>query len=306
MLRAFVTLAVLTVLLTGQTTTQASDDGQATEQFDLLIRQGRISEASQNLESYTAAHADSWRALYQLGYIYFRLHRIHPSLNMLSKSLAIYSGFAEAHKILAFDLNILGRKDLAISELQKAIALDPASWESRYELGRIYFERGSYLQAVEQFEKVKLLAPEFVKTYHNAGLAYNAIGDRDKAVQNFDEGLRLNAGQKQPSAWPLIDYATYFNLQSDFGRARDLLVAAIKIDGSWAQEFEELAKAYRGLGEVRQAIENLQKANSINPHKVENHYVLARLYTQTHQPEEARRELTEYDKDRQRTAARQP
>ena len=305
-MRRFVLLPiVLSVGLAGQNASVA-DEEQATKNFDSLIKQGQFSEAGTQLESYTAAHPDSWRACYQLGYAYFRLHRILPSLTMLSKSLAMHGGFAEAHKILAFDLNILGRKDLAIGELEKAIALDKSSWESRYELGRIYFERGSYLQAVDQFERVKVLAPGFVKAYHNAGLAYSAIGEREKAVRNFEEGVRLNAVQKQPSAWPLIDYATYFNLRGEFEKARHLLLAAIQIDASWAQEFEELSKAYRGLGETKEAIDSLQKANAIQTHKVENHYVLARLYTQIHRPEEARRELAAYDKDRHPSAANQP
>ena len=212
----------------------------------------------------------------------------------------------EAHKILAFDLNILGRKDLAVSELEKAIKLAPASWESRYELGRIYFERGSYLQAIDQFEQVKRLSPEFVKAYHNAGLAYAAINNPVEAVKNFEDALRLNAKQRAPSAWPLIDYATYFNLQGDFEKARNLLLQAIQIDASWSQEFEELSKAYRGLGQTSEAIDSLKKAISIHPHKIENHYVLARLYAQTHRPEEAKRELSEYERDRRQSAANQP
>ncbi len=305
MRRVIATLAVLAVSLLGQAPSP-TDDEQAVQKSEALIKAGQFSEAREQLETYTAIHADSWRALYQLGYVYFRLHQIRSSLNMLSKSLAIHEEFAEAHKILAFDLNMLGRKDLAISELEKAIKLDPASWESHYELGRIYFERGSYLQAIDQFERVKRLSPEFVKAYHNAGLAYAAINSHAEAVKNFEDALRLNAKQQTPSAWPLIDYATYFNLQGDFEKARNLLLQAIQIDGSWAQEFEELSKSYRGLGQTSEAIDSLKKAISIHPHKIENHYVLARLYTQTHRPEEAKRELSEYERDRRRSATNQP
>ncbi len=284
----------------------ASDDEQAIDKFESLIKTEQFIEASTQLESYTATHPNSWRALYQLGYVDFRLHRIWPSLKVLSKSLAIHNDFAEAHKILALDLNILGSKDLAVSELEKAVQLDPSSWESRYELGRIYFERGSYLQAVNQLEKVKLAAPEFVKTYHNLGLAYSALDNSEKAAENFEAGLRLNNKQKEPSAWPLIDYATYLNLRGEFEKARNLLLQAIQINNSWAQEFEELSKAYRGLGQTNEAIDSLKKAVALHPHKVENHYVLARLYQQTHQPDEAKRELAEYEQDkRQNGVAKQ-
>jgi tetratricopeptide (TPR) repeat protein len=274
---------------------QPSDEAAAIASFELLIKAERYAQAASELERYTKAHPDSWRALYQLGYVDFRLHRITESVAALSKSLVRNTQFAEAHKILAFDLNILGRKDLAIAELEKSIALAPTLWESRYELGRIYYEQAFYLKAVEQFEQVIAAEPSFVKAYHNLGLAYAGIGDHSKAVANFEQGLRLNANQETPSAWPLIDYATYCNLQSDFERARALLEQAIRINGSWQQEYEELSKAQRGLGQLPEAIQSLKKAVELNPAKAENHYILARLYSQTHQPEQAKMELAAYE-----------
>ncbi|MBV9678784.1 MAG: tetratricopeptide repeat protein [Acidobacteriaceae bacterium] len=278
------------------------NDEQAIEKFEALIKAGQFSEVREQLETYTAVHTHSWQALYQLGYVYFRLHQIQPSLTMLSRSLATHSQFGEAHKVLAFDLNILGRKDLAIAELEKAINLTSNPWESRYELGRIYYEQGAYLKAVDQFEKAKALAPEFVKIYHNLGLAYAGTGNGAKAVENFEEGIRLNAKQKAVSAWPFIDYATYCNLQGDFPKARALLLQAIQIDSSWAQEFEELSKAYRGLGQTDEAINSLKRAISINPKKAETHYMLAQLYSQAHRSEEAKQELAEYERTRQQIA----
>ncbi len=263
--------------------------------FEALIKEGKYSEVCSQLESFTAHHPHSWRALYQIGYVDFRLHHIRKSLFSLSKSLALNDGFADAHKILAFDLNILGRQDLAIVELNAATRLDPASAESFYELGRIYYERGSYLQAVEKLERAKTLDPASVRVYHNLGLAYSAIGQNAKAIPNFEEGIRLNAKQPKPSPWPLIDYGTYHNLQGEFQRAKDDLLQAIAIDCSWDQEYDELSKAYRGLGQRKAAIDCLKHAIAINPTKAEYHYVLARLYTQTQQPEKARQELVDYE-----------
>ena len=279
--------------------TQPDAPGATVTRVETLIRAKQFAEARNVLDAYLPTHPKSWQALYQAGYVGFVLHSFQPSLDLLARSLAINDRFAASHKILAFDLNILGRKDLAIGELSKAIELDPSSWESRYELGRILYEQGSYVEAVKAFEGVKQLNPALVKTYHNLGLAYAGTGDHAKAVENFEAGLRLNASQTPRSAWPLIDYAAYLNLQSEFDRARQLLTESIGIDGQWAQAYEELSKAYRGLGRASDAIATLQRAVSLNPSKADNHYVLARLYTQTHQDAAARRELAEYERTRQ-------
>ncbi len=275
-----------------------ASDVPAIANFEALIKAGKYAEVRTVLEDYIARHPQSWQALYQLGYADFRLHRIQPSVAMLCKSLVLNPRFAESHKILAYDLNILGRQDLAIRELEQAIAYDPESAESHYELGRIYFEQGSYLQAIEHLEKAKALGPALIRVYHNLGLAYSAVGDNAKAVDNFDAGLRLNAHQKSPSAWPLIDYATYFNMRNNFEKARELLTHAIEIDNLWDQEYDELAKAYRGLGQTNEAINALKQAIVLNPRKAEYHYVLAQLYRQTHQLAQAKEQLAEFERQK--------
>jgi tetratricopeptide (TPR) repeat protein len=263
------------------------EEDAAVQKFDALIKGGHYTEAAPELEAYTKEHPDSWLAFYQLGYVCFRLHRIQDSARALSRSLALNSQYAEAHKILAYDLNIAGRQQLAIRELQQAIAIDPNSHESHYELGRIYFELGSYPLAVEEMEKARALKPDFVRVWHNLGLAYNATGDSAKAVECFEKALVLNSAQQPQSAWPYIDYATWYNLQNDFENARRLLVTAVQIDGRFDQAFEELGKAYRGLGDFEKAIDSYQKAVALNPRKAEYHYALAQLYRLIHRPEDA-------------------
>ncbi len=266
--------------------------------FESLIRSGKYAEAQAALEIYTAAHPTSWRSQYQLGYVYFRLHMIQPSVTLLCRSLLLNGDSAESHKILAYDLNILGHQDLALRELERALKADPNSAESHYEIGRIYYERGSYLDAVQHLERAKSLDPTAVRTYHNLGLAYAAVSESGKAVENFEEGLRRNAQSPKPSAWPLIDYATYYNLQGDFDKARALLLHSIAIETTWDQAFDELSKADRGLGQTSDAIDALRRAVALNPQKAEYHYVLARLYTQTHRLDEAKAQLAEYQQSR--------
>ena len=228
----------------------------------------------------------------------FRLQEIQPSLKALCKSLVLNPSFADSHKILGFDLNILGRQDLALHELELAIKQNPDSAESYYEAGRIYYERGAYLPAVEKLERARSLNPDSVRVYHNLGLAYAAIRENEKATANFEEGLRRNAKEPHPSAWPLIDYGTYLNLQGNFERARDLLLRSIEIDGKWDTAYDELSKSYRGLGMTSEAIVALRHAAMLNPGKAEYHYVLARLLTQTHQTQEAKVELNLYERQR--------
>ncbi len=109
-----------------------------------------------------------------MGYVYFRLHKIWPSIQLLSKSLSINVNNAEAHKILGMDFTIVNRLDLATKELEFAVQLNPKSAESQYALGHVYYEQGAYGRAVTNFQKAIALDPDYVKAYHNLGLAYEA------------------------------------------------------------------------------------------------------------------------------------
>lgn len=287
-----------------QAASELSGEDSAIRNFEVQIEHGSYAEVSSELESYTAAHPKSWQALYQLGYVYLQLHQVQKSLIALSKSLVLNDKFPDAHKTLAFDLNILGRQDLATVELKRAIQLDPKSFESHYELGRILFEKGYYLDAVEQFETAKSLKPDFVKAYHNQGLAYAALGENTKAIAEFQKALTLNAKAGVPSAWPLIDFGTYYNLQNDFSKAKDMLLQAIQIDGNSDQAFSELAKAYRGLGQTEEAIQSLKRAVAINPGKPEYHYSLAVLFRKVSQSAEASEQLKEYEASKKQAPAK--
>ncbi len=264
--------------------------------FDSLIKAGSYSEAAGQLTAYTAAHPSSWQALYQLGYVEFRLHHIQASLTALSHSLVLNKNSADSHRILAYDLNILGHPDMAVQELTKSLRCDSNNADTHYELGRIYYEQGAYTQSVRELEAAKALGPQLVRVYHNLGLAYSAIGENQKAIENFEQGLRLNAAAASPSAWPFIDYATFLNTQNQFSKARDLLVQSLEINQSWDRTFSELAKAYRGLNDPTQAIASLQKAIALNEKNPEYHYILSRLYTQTNQPTQAKLELAAYER----------
>lgn len=296
---------VKTVLLLPVAVAFAQSAGdESVGRFETLIKAGQFERVAAQAPDYVASHPKSWQAFYQLGYAYFRLHQNWRSLQALSKSLALNDQFPEAHKILALDLNILGKQELALAELEKAVALDPKSAESNYELGRIEYERGSYLNAAKHLEIAKALDPSAVRVYHNLGLAYAAVGRMDDALSNFDEGLRLNAKQSNPSAWPLIDYGTFLNMRNQFAEARDMLLHAVQIDARWDQAYFELSKAYRGLKQNDDAIAAVKKAITLNHDRPEYHYVLARLYSQTQRTDQAKAELAEYESRRPKDAAK--
>ena len=62
------------------------------KRFDRLIAEGEFQQVSTELRRFTEENPKSPRALYQLGYAYYRLHQIPAAVRALSAS-SVGSGF---------------------------------------------------------------------------------------------------------------------------------------------------------------------------------------------------------------------
>lgn len=244
-------------------------------ELDGLLSSGRYAEALPRLEKYVAEHPDSATAQYQLGYVYYRLHRVMPSVKALSASLSLDVSNADAHRVLGAALTILQKLDLAEREFKQAIALDPRNSESHYALGRVHYERGAYADAAIEFQTALPLGSSSFKVHQSLGLTFEALNDLPRARAHLEQAVELNQRQAKPSEWPLINLASFSNRRGEYEQATGLLRRALELaPGSETAHFQ-LAKAYRGLGKWKECAEELQAAIRLAPNNPEFFYTLA-------------------------------
>jgi tetratricopeptide (TPR) repeat protein len=284
--------AQLALLLLLSTVTTAGE----IQDFERLIAAAKYAEVEPQLEHFTASHPQSGEAWYQLGFVYFRQHKIWPSVKALSKSLSIDPSRAAAHKILGHDFTILGRLDLAIDEFRRAIALDPKSAESQYGLGRAHYENGDYKQAAEHLEQTIQLDPGYLKAWHNLGLALEALSETDRAREYFVKAIELQRTAAAKSEWPYLDFAGFENRQGNPQNAIDLLRQAEAINAQSDQVYFELAKAHRALEQWQPAIKAIERAIQLNPRAADYHYILSLLCRKTGRLEQSRTALLEFER----------
>jgi tetratricopeptide (TPR) repeat protein len=83
----------------------------------------------------------------------------------------------------------------AIEHLSKAIRLDndkKATLYAHYYLGLVYLEREMFEDAQAFFRKTLALGPNLIEAYYELGRAQWSAGDRDGAMQTWDEGFKAN------------------------------------------------------------------------------------------------------------------
>jgi tetratricopeptide (TPR) repeat protein len=252
-----------------------TDDLSRLEQVEAAIAAQKYEEAAPKLEAYLKDHPESWRAHYDLGYVEFRTHHIGASVKELSRSLALNLNNAEAHKILALDCNLVGRYDLAETELEEARRLKPGSAEIHYLLGRLYYTKGVYPLAKAEFESAIRLDSSYMKAYNNLGLTLEILGDNAAALKNYTTAAQLDEQQGLRSEWPYVYLSAYFNRQEQPKPALDYARKALELNPKSDLAYFQMAKAYRFQGDWKLAAEAARAAIQINPRTPDFYYVLS-------------------------------
>ncbi len=106
------------------------------------------------------------------------------------RALALSPGDADVHFAYSVTyLTPLGRLDEALSEIQRALALDPLSPYKITAAGMIYSDQREYDRAVEQFRKAIELDPSFYHAYDEM-LAVEIMRSKPAAVDSVMEAMR--------------------------------------------------------------------------------------------------------------------
>jgi tetratricopeptide (TPR) repeat protein len=69
---------------------------------------------------------------------------------------------------------------------QQAVALDPNNPQQYIDFGGIYYQLGNYDNAAQEFEIAIHLKPDYANAYYNLGHAYEAKGDLQDALVQFE------------------------------------------------------------------------------------------------------------------------
>ncbi|MFL6569549.1 MAG: adenylate/guanylate cyclase domain-containing protein, partial [Chthoniobacterales bacterium] len=100
-----------------------------------------------------------------------------------AKALALDDTLAEAHAAQAFALQLSDRSDDAVLEFEKAIALDPNSFEAHYFYGRASFEQGENERAARLFKRASDINQDSYHSLLILCLTYRALGREEEAKE---------------------------------------------------------------------------------------------------------------------------
>lgn len=142
---------------------------------------------------------------------------------------------ATAHNNRGVAYRLKGQHDLAFSDYNEAIQLNPNSANYYNNLGVIYRIKHDYDRALANYDKAILLKRDYVAAYFNRALTYSDKGEYDKALRDFGVVLQFNPR----NAVALYARGITFSKKGNVGAASADIDAAETINPGIAKEFDQ-------------------------------------------------------------------
>jgi len=278
----------------------------------LSLQRGMLSEAEAAIRTYLQAQADSADAHFLLGFILFREvqakwldagERDSEALRYNSgdlsgslvgyrdekvkESLAEFTAGAKYRVPNAFDLKIVALDYILLKDyidadhwLTRSLQWDPRDAQAWYYLGRTKYSESQFTEAIEAFAQCLKLEPRNIQAENNVGISYEALGQRDQAMQAFKNAIAWEVQSPAKDPEPFIELAHLYLNQNQPEKAVPYLSESIAIFPSVSKAHEALGKAYSLLHRLPEAQAELEKAVALEPERASLHCMLGQIYRQ--------------------------
>ena len=193
--------------------------------------------------------------LVQYGWTEFSDQALQKGHDLAQKALNLDSSHAGAHRLLGYVYVYRGKHELAISELDRAIELNPNDAMSLRFLGMVMLWSSRADEAIEAYETVLRFDPRTSPGSHMMlGLAYYLKGQYDAAIRATERGLVRHS-----------DFVgSYIGLAAAYaqaGRSEEAARAAVKVlELNPFFELDAYGTGFRNPADRAAIIEGLRKA----------------------------------------------
>ena len=127
--------------------------------------------------------------------------------------------------------------------------------------GLAYSSKGETDRAIQDYDQSIRLNPQNAATFNNRGNAYLNKHQSDRAIQDYDQAVRLDPKYADAFSNRGLAYAQ----KRQFARSIQDSEQAIRLNPQSARAFNTRGSAYIGLGEFDRAIADFDQATRLNP-----------------------------------------
>jgi len=171
---------------------QARFDGRLLKRALEALETGDRTMAAAAFDALQAALPDDPDALNAIGVLGLQLEDPGRALEPLRRAVELNPRQPAYRCHLAIAYRRLAKRDLAVAELETALALDPTLAEAHSNLGNLLLERGDNAAAEASFARALELRRDYPFALFGLGEARLALGRCEDAGANFEQALALD------------------------------------------------------------------------------------------------------------------
>ncbi|MCC7017019.1 MAG: tetratricopeptide repeat protein [Rhodospirillales bacterium] len=139
-----------------------------------------------------------------------------------------------------------GRFDLAARDLDQALRLNPKNAYGRTLLGDAHVGLGQHERAIQNYDESLRLEPS-AHAYMRRGLAHQRAGRTARAIEDYDQALKLEPGESELHVHRGVAHMVLGN----FEKAIQDLTRAIRLEPDYAMAHNSLAWIYATAKDAR-------------------------------------------------------
>jgi tetratricopeptide (TPR) repeat protein len=171
-----------------------------------------------------------------------------------------YPRFTIALNNRGFTYNEKGDFVHALEDFNKVLALNPLSVEGRINLGNLYIDMHQYQKAKENLDFALIFEPEYATAYFNRGNLYQRDRDYDRAIEMYQKAIAHDPSYVKP----YVNLGNIYLERGDRGAAIEEFNRAISINGRWPESYYNRGNVWFRLKEYGKAISDYCRAISLD------------------------------------------
>ncbi len=198
----------------------------------------------------------------------------HYSAGDLAKAESIYQQILQSdpnHPVALHLLGVIahqvGKNDIAVDLIGKALTAQPDYVEAYYNLGIVLKSQGKLDDAAAIYHKALDIKPDYLEVHSNLGNVLQDQGKLDDAAASYQMALAINPDNA------VVNY-NLGNVLKDQRKLDDAVASyhkALAIKPDFVEAYSNLGNVLKDQGKLDDAVANFQKVLNIKPDYAEAH-----------------------------------
>ncbi len=199
---------------------------------------------------------------YLLGLSFAKLNNFKDAISNLKVALKLNTYNHEIYNHIGLCFKLIGNFDSAIEYYEKGLSVKKDDFALNNNLANLFKDRNDFSKALELYNRC--LALDIDKQwgiYYNKGLVYLNQNNLNKAIENFQISIKKNSSHADT-------YNDLGNVYQKLGKsdvAQGFYKKAIFLQKNHKNAYHNLADSLRITNKLEEALENYNKAISLNP-----------------------------------------